>query len=77
VNAWNEDDWNLSQPSHDSSWFLFEPVEPPFPCTPPEAEIWLSLERQMWDYYVDASLTDEIKPLFLDSPERDDEEPAT
>jgi hypothetical protein len=43
----------------------------------PEAEIWLALELQMWEFYVLASVSDEVKPLFLDEPRRDDEEPTT
>ena len=65
------------RPSTESIWFLCEPAEAPFPCTPPEAEVWLSLELQMGEYYVLASVSDEVKPLFLDAPERDDQEPAT
>jgi len=52
--------------NRDGSWFLFEPAEPPFPCTPDEGKIWFDLEREMWEFYVLASLTDEVKPLFPD-----------
>ena len=64
MDAWDEEEWNASRPSYDAIWFLCEPADPPFPCIPPEAEIWLALERQMWEYYVDNSVTDEVKPLF-------------
>ena len=77
MDAWDEFEWNKSRPSYDGIWFLCVPAEPPFPCTPPEAEIWLALELQMWEFYVLASLRDDVKPLFLDEPRRDDEEPAT
>ena len=32
--------------------------------------MWLALELQMWEFYVLASLSDDVKPLFLDAPER-------
>jgi hypothetical protein len=66
MEEWDEFDWNAWRPSTEGCWFLFEPAEPPFPCIPPEAEMWLALERQMWGFYVLASLSDEVKPLFPD-----------
>ena len=70
-------DWGEfeTRPSYDGIWFLCVPAEPPFPCTPPEAEVWLSLELQMWEYYVLASVSDEVKPLFLDGSAGDDIRP--
>ena len=70
---WDPEEYNRWRPSADSCWFLFEPAEPPFPCIPPEAEIWLALERQMWEFYVLASLSDEVEPLFLDESTDPDE----
>jgi hypothetical protein len=66
MEGWEKLDLNASRPSTDGIWFLYEPAEPPFPCIPPEAEIWLALELQMWEFYIQACLTDEVKPLFPD-----------
>ena len=64
MNNWDDFDLNAPRPSTDGIWFLFEPAEPPFPCIPPEAEMWIALERQMWAFYVEQAITDEVKPLF-------------
>jgi len=66
MNEWDDFDINESGSSTDGVWFLFEPAEPPFPCTPPEAEVWVALERQMWSFFVQRCFTDEVKPLFPD-----------
>jgi hypothetical protein len=74
MDEWDAYELNALRPSTDGVWFLFEPAEPPFPCIPPEAEIWVALERQMWEFYVLAAFSDEVKPLFLDeSTDRDAE----
>ena len=41
------------------------PPTPRFPCTPRESKVWLALELQMWKYYILASLSDQVKPLFV------------
>ncbi len=67
MSDWDEYDLNAMRPSTEGCWFLFEPAEPPFPCTPPEAEVWLALELQMWEYYVLATMSDEVESPFLDT----------
>ena len=74
MDEWDEFDWNASRPSTEGIWFLYEPAEPPFPCIPPEAEMWVALERQMWEFYVLEAFSDEVKPLFLDEFMYRDEE---
>jgi hypothetical protein len=73
MDAWDAYELNALRSSTEGAWFLFEPAEPPFPCIPPEAEVWLALERQMWEFYVLEALSDEVEPLFLDqSTDRDE-----
>ena len=74
MDEWDAYELNAARPSTEGIWFLCEPAEPPFPCIPPEAEFWLALELQMWEFYVLACLSDEVKPLFPDeSTDRDGE----
>lgn len=65
------------RPAHTPCRYIFScmPDEAPF-LTHPEAEVGLARELQVWEYYLLALLSYEVKPLFLDTPGRDDEEPA-
>src|SRR5438270_13165533 len=36
----------------DGAWFLFEPAEPPFPCTEAAAKVWYQMEREMWAFCI-------------------------
>jgi len=53
------------RPNTDGAWFLFEPAEPPFPCTEAAAKIWYQMEREMWEFCVSECCTDEVEPLFF------------
>ena len=52
------------RPNTDSAWFLFEPAEPPLPCTEAAAKVWYQMEREMWAFCVSECCTDEVEPLF-------------
>jgi hypothetical protein len=63
------DDWPGFKPADyksntDGVWFLFEPAEPPFPCTEAAAKIWYQMEREMWEFCVSKCCTDEVEQLF-------------
>ena len=65
MEAWDEFLWNVPRPSYNGIRLLCEPADPPVPCTPREAKVWLALELQMWEYNILASLSDQVKPLFV------------
>ena len=64
MEAWDEFLWNVPRPSFNGIRFLCEPADPPVPLISPW-KVWLALELQMWKYYILASLSDQVKPLFV------------
>jgi hypothetical protein len=63
----SDDIWSHFEPTprnHDGAWFLCEPAVPPFRCTEAAAEVWLQMEREMWEFYVQRSLESDAVPLF-------------
>jgi hypothetical protein len=56
--------WVPHQRDTSGTWFLFDPAIPPFKCTEAAARIWYGMEREMWQFFVERTLSDEVEPLF-------------